>query len=96
MENENPPLRPLGRAPTFGRSMASTEKISVTIPTDELEWARKRAEAEGASLSSIVSDALRERRRLEAMREVSAWLSEGQPEVTPAEIDAVRREWAGE
>ncbi len=65
-------------------------------PAFSREWARKRAEAEGASLSSVVSDALREQRRLEAMREVSAWLGEGQHDVTTAEIDAIRREWTDE
>jgi hypothetical protein len=60
-----------------------------------LEWAKRRAEDEGSSVSAVVTAALRERRRLEAMREVDDLLGEGRPPLTDQDLEDVRREWRG-
>jgi hypothetical protein len=60
-----------------------------------LEWAKRRAEDEGSSVSAVVTSAMRERRRLEAMREVDEWLGEDRPPLTDQDLEDVRREWRG-
>jgi hypothetical protein len=56
--------------------MATTEKISVALGRQELEFARTAAEQDGMSLSAFVTGAVRaqiaERRRREAARQVLA------------------------
>lgn len=69
----------------------STAKVSVAIEKDELEWARAVARREGKSLSAVVSESLAERRRLAALREVVAWMGEGQPPVTKEELTAAEQ-----
>jgi hypothetical protein len=56
--------------------MATTEKVSVALGRDELQFAKTAAEQDGVSLSAFVTGAVRarieERRRLEAARQVLA------------------------
>jgi hypothetical protein len=47
--------------------MAAVEKLSVSIQKNELDWARKYAKASGQSLSAVLTEALRDKRRMEAM-----------------------------
>jgi hypothetical protein len=75
--------------------MATTEKLSVALGTDEVAWVRKRAKRLRASVSSVITDAVRQARRIEAQREVLEWLLEGQPPITAAERKRVEREWKG-
>jgi hypothetical protein len=74
--------------------MASTEKISVAIGRDELAWAKSVARREGKSLSAVVTESLAERRRLAALGEVVAWMAEGEPPLTEAELNVARHEIA--
>jgi hypothetical protein len=71
--------------------MASTAKVSVAIGRSELAWAKTVARREGKSLSAVVTESLAERRRLTALAEVVAWMSEGQPPLTEAERNAAQR-----
>jgi hypothetical protein len=71
--------------------MTSTAKVSVAIGRDELAWAKTVARREGKSLSAIVTESLAERRRLTALAEVVAWMGEGQPPLTEAELNTARR-----
>lgn len=73
--------------------MAAVDKISISIDTELLRWAKDRAEQDGTSLSALIGDALAERRRLEALDEVIEWL--GGPASTE-EVAAVLREWLGQ
>jgi hypothetical protein len=71
--------------------MSSTAKISVAVGHEELAWARAAAKRRGKSLSAVVTEALAEQKRLDAMRDVLDWLSEGAEPLTPKERAAARR-----
>jgi hypothetical protein len=75
--------------------MANTEKLSVALGSDELSWVKKRAKRLGASASSVIADAVRQAKEIEARREVLGWLLEDQPAITDAERKRVDREWKG-
>jgi len=70
---------------------ATVEKISASIPTEILEWAREKAEAEATSLSAIVTEALRRWRKLEAMDHLLEEL--GTDDITEDDRAATRAEW---
>jgi hypothetical protein len=72
--------------------VATTKKVSLAIGADELAWAKERARR-GKSLSSVVTEALRTARRLDARKEMIAWLFEGRPAPTEAELANLRAEW---
>lgn len=74
--------------------MVSTAKVSVAIGRDELAWAKTLARSEGKSLSAVVTESLAERRRLVALAEVVAWMGEGQPALSDAELKVAQRELA--
>jgi hypothetical protein len=71
--------------------MAGVAKVSVSLTTEELEWARARAAESGKSLSSVMSDALHRQRQAWARAKVLAEL--GDDDITDADLDAVRAEW---
>jgi UDP-N-acetylglucosamine:LPS N-acetylglucosamine transferase len=73
--------------------MATVEKLSVSLGAEEVAWARKQAEASGRSLSSVLTDALRRQRKLEAMDRLLAEL--GTDDITEEDLAAVRAEWRG-
>lgn len=75
--------------------MGAVEKVSVAIGREELGWAKNRAAREGKSLSALLTETLAERRRLEALAEVVAWMGEDAPAVSKAELAAARRELRG-
>jgi len=68
------------------------KKVSVSIPSDDLTWAKSLAKAEHTSLSAVVSQALRLERQMRARRRVVEKLG---IRSTPEEREAVRREWQG-
>jgi hypothetical protein len=75
--------------------VATTEKLSVALGRDELSWVKKRAKKLRASVSSVITEAVRQARQVEARREVLGWLLEGQPAISDAERRRVEREWKG-
>lgn len=74
--------------------MASA-RIRVALGEEELAWARARAKRLKTSISAVVAEAIRERRRAEASREVLDWLLEVNPRATSAELEEIEREWRG-
>lgn len=78
------------------------EKVSVAIGREDLEWARERADREGASLSSVLTAAIRATREREgklakqraALDTYIAWATKGKP-LTAKELEAARRELEG-
>lgn len=74
--------------------MATAEKISVSVSSDDLAWARKRARARRTSLSAVVSEALLRQRQAEAGVRLLQDL--GTEDITEADLDAIRSElgWA--
>jgi hypothetical protein len=79
--------------PMVGMPMATTEKLSVALGTDELAWVRKRAKRLRASVSSVITEAVRQAKQIEARRDVLDWLLEDQPAIKSAERKRVEREW---
>lgn len=71
--------------------MKATEKISVSLAREDVQWAKSRAKTLRASLSSVLSEALRRQRKAEALRQLIGDM--GGPAVTQEELDAVREEW---
>jgi hypothetical protein len=82
--------------PVVGVSMvARTEKLSVALGSDELSWVKKRAKRLGASVSSVITETVRQAKQIEARREVLGSLLKDQPAITDAERKRVEREWKG-
>jgi hypothetical protein len=75
--------------------MATTEKLSVTLSHEEVEWAREQARLRKMSFSAVVSEALRQARQFQARKEYLEWALEGQPPLTAAELEAAGRELEG-
>jgi len=84
-------VRPRGRA---SKPDAPVAKISVSVPFDELEWAKEKAGREGSTVSAVIADALRERRQTEAWNEFMTWALDGRP-LSPEEIAAAETELWG-
>lgn len=70
--------------------MRATEKVSVSLAVEDVEWARKRAEQDDMSLSAVLTEALRRQRQSEARRKLLAEL--GTDDLTQEELDAARAE----
>src|SRR5215470_19756869 len=74
--------------------MAVTEKISLSVGMDEIEWARKHAERTHSSLSAVVTETIRRARQHEARLALLKALGEN-ARVTPEERERIRAEWKG-
>lgn len=70
---------------------AATEKVSVTLAIEDVEWAREKAAESGKSFSAVVTEALRRQRQSEARRRLLVEL--GTDDLTPAELAAIEAEW---
>jgi hypothetical protein len=70
-------------------------KISVAIDETDLAWARARAKREKVSLSSVLSEAVRQRRQMEARDDVLAEMHRHHPLATVGELEAIFAEWEG-
>lgn len=73
--------------------MGSVEKVSVSLASDELSWARARAKRQDKSLSAVLSDALQQQRQAEARWALLEDL--GLKDISSSEVDALRREMVG-
>jgi monoamine oxidase len=74
--------------------VATVEKISVSIPIEDLEWAREKAEQDDKTLSAVLVEALRQQRQFEARRRLLETLggTDDIPDEIRAEVDAEWRE----
>jgi hypothetical protein len=70
--------------------MRSAEKVSVSLSSEDLAWAKARARAQAKSLSAVLSDALRRQRQAEARLRLLDEL--GTSDITEADVDAMRVE----
>jgi hypothetical protein len=70
---------------------ANVEKLSVSIASEEIAWARQQAEASGSSLSAVLTEALRKQRQSLARRRLLAEL--GTDDITEEDLAAIRAEW---
>lgn len=71
--------------------MPTVEKVSVSLATDELEWARGKAEQMATSLSAVVSEAIRMQRQHEARLALLEEL--GSSDISSEDLEAVYAEW---
>ena len=79
---------------------ASVEKVSVAIGRDVLEWARKRAELEGLSLSAVLTEAVRlgreaaerQARQDAAWAAFKKWALKGRKGLPASALEAAERE----
>jgi hypothetical protein len=81
------------RGSTKAGAMARSVKLSVSIEKAELEWARREARRTGKTLSAVMTEALREQRRLEAMDRLLKKL--GADKITDEQIARLRAEVYG-
>ena len=72
--------------------MGAAAKISISLSSEDLAWARDRAKRELKSLSSIIAEALRRERQAEARSRLLADL--GTDDINERERDEVRAEWS--
>jgi hypothetical protein len=70
---------------------AGAEKVSVSIDSSAIAWARRIAGATGGSLSSVVGEALKRMRQREARMRVLAEL--GAEDISEDEVQALYAEW---
>jgi hypothetical protein len=87
------------RQPVLARAVkpaapSGVAKISVSVPLEALEWAQKRAARERSTVSAVIAEALRERRRTEAWNEFMTWALDGKP-LTAEEVAAAETELWG-
>jgi hypothetical protein len=71
--------------------MVAKVSFSIAEPT-LLEWAKQRADREGVSLSSVITDAIRRARQQEARERVLAWLGPAAT-LTPEREAEILAEW---
>lgn len=65
-------------------------KISVSVASEDLAWAKKRAKRLRKSLSAVVSEALQRERQYEARERLLEEL--GTDDITEADLEAIRIE----
>ena len=71
--------------------MGAAEKVSVSLSTADLRWAKARAKRELTSVSAVLAEALRRQRQAESRAAVLAEL--GTDDISERERDETRREW---
>lgn len=71
--------------------MSAVEKLSISLGSEEIAWARQRAEDTASSVSAVLSEAVRHQQRLEAFDRLLEEL--GRDDITPEDIAAVYAEW---
>jgi K+/H+ antiporter YhaU regulatory subunit KhtT len=67
------------------------EKLSVSLVPEDAAWVRRKAEETASNVSAVLSEAVRQQRRLEALEALLAEL--GTSDITPADVAAVLAEW---
>jgi hypothetical protein len=69
---------------------ATTEKVSVSLATEDLAWIREKAKSETVSLSAALSTVIRRQRQSEALRRLLDEL--GTEDLTTDDLEAARAE----
>jgi ubiquinone biosynthesis protein UbiJ len=68
--------------------------VSVSIDEKDLEWLQRQAKRRRRSLSSVLTDSVRQARREQALDDVLRWLEA--PKLTLEELDKLRRQWGAD
>jgi hypothetical protein len=90
MERARSPRSPAGAKPRASLS----QKVSVSIQSEDLAWLRRRAKSYGGNLSAVLAEATRLLRQRESRETLVAMLGES-AQMTAEEAEALRREWDG-
>jgi hypothetical protein len=90
MERGRPPRSPARATQRASRS----QKVSVSIQSEDLAWLRRRAKAYGGNLSAVLAEATRLLRQRESREALVAMLGDA-AEMSTEEAEAIRREWDG-
>lgn len=72
---------------------AGVKKVSVSLASEDLAWAHREARTRKLSLSAVLSDALRRRRKSEALEKLLKRL--GADEISESELAKLRAELYG-
>jgi hypothetical protein len=73
--------------------MPAVAKVSVSISSEDLAWAKRRARRGTTSLSAVVSEALRRQRQAEARTKLLDEL--GTNDISSEDVSAIRAEIRG-
>lgn len=74
--------------------MSKTERISVTLPAEDLRWLRARARRQNVSVSALLVEATRLLRKREAMDRLVASFGDD-ANVLPHVAEEIRGLWRG-
>jgi K+/H+ antiporter YhaU regulatory subunit KhtT len=70
----------------------AVEKLSVSLAPEEIAWVRRKADETSSNVSAVLSEAVRQQRRMEAL---DALLDElGTGDITVEDVVAVIAEWS--
>lgn len=73
--------------------MSAAEKLSVSLPADQVRWAKRAARARKTSFSAFLSQLIEERRQHEQALEAFESYFGSKGRLTDAEAQEIRREW---
>ncbi|MDH5675676.1 MAG: hypothetical protein OEZ06_26365 [Myxococcales bacterium] len=76
--------------------MSHAEKLSVSLPADQVRWAKRAARSRKTSFSAFLSQLIEERRQHEHALEAFESYFGAKGRVTPEEAQELRREWKEE
>ena len=77
-------------------TMGSAEKLSISLPAEQVRWAKRTARAKKTTFSGLVSQLIEEKRQQEdALRAFEEYFGQ-RGRVTVDEAEQIRREWKQE
>ncbi len=83
----------VGSSLTLVGVSASTAKVSISMEKSALAWAKRVARRRKVSLSTVISEAVRQTQQAEARDRLLEML--GAADLSEDELERVRREWRG-
>lgn len=73
--------------------MATAEKLSVSLPADQVRWAKRVARARKTTFSALLSELIEEKRQHEEALEAFERYFGDKGRVTGTQAQRIRREW---
>jgi len=68
--------------------------VSVSIDEKDLQWLQRQAKRRRKSLSSLLTESVRQRRHEQALDDVLRWLNA--PKLTLEELGGLRQQWGAD
>jgi hypothetical protein len=85
---------PAAKVTRAGEARVRTDKLSISLGGEDVQWVTRRAKRLGTSVSAVIAAAVADQRRAEARAQLLKQL--GADDITDAEVAAARREAFGE